>query len=30
MWLFRNNPLKNITDPFTALSVGGSYVPLNI
>jgi hypothetical protein len=30
MWLFRNNPLKKITDPFAALSVWGSYVRLPI
>jgi hypothetical protein len=30
MWLFRNNPLKKITDPFAALSVWGSYVRLRI
>jgi hypothetical protein len=30
MWLFRNNPLKNITDPFAALSVWGSYVRLTV
>ena len=28
MWLFRNNPLKKITDAFAALSVLGSYVRL--
>ena len=30
MWLFRNNPLKKITDPFAALSVWTSYVRLCI
>ena len=30
MWLFRNDPLKKITDPFAALSVWGSYVRLRI
>jgi len=30
MWLFRNNPLKKITDQFAALSVWGSYVRLRI
>jgi hypothetical protein len=30
VWLFRNNPLKKITDPFAALSVWGSYVRLRI
>jgi hypothetical protein len=30
MWLFRNNPLKKIIDPFAALIVWGSYVRLHI
>jgi hypothetical protein len=29
MWLFRNNPLQKIADPFAALSVRGSYVRLH-
>jgi hypothetical protein len=29
MWLFRNNPLEKIVDPFAALSVRGSYVRLH-